>query len=178
MGDSIKELINVFNLNNYAIDNVNTNFAVEDKKKKIVGLFASDTDVEEYLQKVGEKIIKLHCCTREAASNFYNLCYFPFVLGTNANKRCLGEGKMAVELADFISSEVIHNLKLHFVNEFERVVGFKVIAGLKEEGVTEEEARKWLEGTIQVGAMSSPYMCCIAFSDEYFEREGYGSEIF
>ncbi len=180
MSNSVKELVNAFNLNNYAIDKVNTNFTVEDKKKKIVGLFASDTNVEEYLREVGEKVIKLHYRTREAASEYYNLRCFPFVLGTNADKRYLGKGVMAVELADSANKEVIRNLKLHFVNEFERVIGFQVIASLREEGVTEEEARKWAEGTIQVGAISRslPYLCCIAFSDEYFKREEYDSETF
>ncbi|WCR59215.1 MAG: hypothetical protein PG978_000651 [Wolbachia endosymbiont of Ctenocephalides felis wCfeF] len=87
---------------------------------------------------------------------------------------------MEVELADSTDKEVIRNLKLHFINEFERTVGLKVIASLKEEGVAEEEARKWAEGTVQVGAIGkpSPYLYCIAFNDEYFRREGYDSEIF
>ncbi|WCR59216.1 MAG: hypothetical protein PG978_000652 [Wolbachia endosymbiont of Ctenocephalides felis wCfeF] len=87
MSNSVKELVNAFNLNNYAIDKVNTNFTVEDKKKKIVGLFVSDTNVKEYLREVGEKIIKRHYRTREAASEYYNLQYFPFVLGANPSKK-------------------------------------------------------------------------------------------
>lgn len=182
MSNSVKELVNAFNLNNYAIDKVNTNFTVEDKKKKIVGLFASDTNVKEYLREVGEKIIKRHYRTREAASEYYNLQYFPFVLGANPSKKksSIYKGAMEVELADSTDKEVIRNLKLHFINEFERTVGLKVIASLKEEGVAEEEARKWAEGTVQVGAIGkpSPYLYCIAFNDEYFRREGYDSEIF
>ncbi|WP_341812191.1 hypothetical protein [Wolbachia endosymbiont (group A) of Conops quadrifasciatus] len=56
MGNSTKELVNAFNFNNYSSNKINTNFTVEGKK--IVGLFASDTSAEEYLQGIGEEIIK------------------------------------------------------------------------------------------------------------------------
>ncbi|UVW83773.1 hypothetical protein [Wolbachia endosymbiont of Aedes albopictus] len=49
----IKELVKVFNLNNYAC---NTNFTVEGKK--IVGLFASGTDTKEYLRRMEKGIIE------------------------------------------------------------------------------------------------------------------------
>ncbi|MGL9681450.1 MAG: hypothetical protein ACR5K2_00240 [Wolbachia sp.] len=67
---------------------------------------------------------------------------FPFVLGTNADKRYLGKGVVVVKLVDSTNEEVIRHLKLHFVNEFERVIGFKVIENLREERVKEEEERR------------------------------------
>ncbi len=51
----IKELVNAFNLNNYACDKISTNFTVEGKK--IVGLFAGDTNIGEYLRRMEKEII-------------------------------------------------------------------------------------------------------------------------
>lgn len=181
MSNSIKELINAFNLNNYFSDRVNTNFTVEEKDKKIVGLFADGTNVTEYLRGIGEEIIKQQYSGRSVASRYYNLNCFPFALGTNANKRYLGKGVVAVELADSTNNEVIRNLRVHFTNEFKRAVVSKVVACLEDTAeITKKEAHEWVEGTVQIGAMdrSLPYLYCIAFSDEYFKREGYDSETF
>jgi len=177
MGNSTKELVNAFNLNNYACDKISTNFTVEGKK--IVGLFASSTNIGEYLQRMEEKIIKRHYGTREIAGKYYHLNCFPFVLGANPNKEYLDNGIMKVKLADSTNNEVIRNLKVHFANEFERAVGGKVVARLQEEvGITEDEAYEWIKGTVKTGAIGKPYLYCIAFSDEYLEEEGYSLRTF
>ncbi|MDG7052984.1 MAG: hypothetical protein LKM45_03825 [Wolbachia endosymbiont of Alcedoecus sp.] len=181
MSNSIKELISAFNFNNYAFNEVNTNYTV--RNKKIIGLFASDINVGEYLWGIGKKIIKRHCRTKEVASKYYNLNCFPFVLDANSSKKesSAYKGVMEIELADSTSNEVIRNLKVHFVNEFERAVGFKVVARLKEIlGIEEEEAYDWIERTVQTGATdrSSLYLYCIAFDGEYLEEEGYSSKVF
>ncbi|WP_264687823.1 hypothetical protein [Wolbachia endosymbiont (group A) of Sympetrum striolatum] len=167
----IKELVKAFNLNNYTCNKINTNFTVEGKK--IVGLFASNTDTKEYLRGIGEEIIKRHYLGgTEVASRYYNLNCFPFVLGANPDKEDLGNGIVKVKLAGSTNNEVIRNLKVHFANEFERAVGAKVVACLqKEVGITKEEAYEWMEGTVKTGAIGKPYLYCIAFSDEYLERE-------
>lgn len=175
----IKELVNVFNLNNYFSERINTNFTVEGRK--IVGLFADDTDVAEYLHRIGEEIIKQQYSSREVAGRYYNLNYFPFVLGANPNKKKSNiKGVMEVKLADSANREVIHNLKIHLVNEFRRAVILKLIARLqKAVGITEEKAHEWIGETFRIGAIgkSSSYLCCIAFSDEYLKRR-YDSETF
>ncbi|MDR0289218.1 MAG: hypothetical protein LBH78_04170 [Rickettsiales bacterium] len=180
MGISIKELVNAFNLNNYFSDNVYTNFTVEGKK--IVGLFADDTDVIKYLRGIGKEIIKQQYSSREVAGRYYNLNCFPFVLGANPSRKESGiEGVMKVELADSANKEVIHNLKIHFANEFKRAATLKLIARLVVKiGITKEEAHEWVGGAVKIGAFdrSSPYLYCIAFDGEYFEREGYDSETF
>lgn len=183
MSNSIKGLVDAFNVSNYFCDRVNTNFTVEGRK--IVGLFAYGTDVARYLRGVGEEIIKQQYSSREVAGRHYNLDCFPFVLGANANKKYLDKGTVAVELADFTNKGVVHNLKVHLVNEFDRAVGLKVIARLVEEaGITEEEGHEWVRGTIKEGAFdgSNPlrkhYLYCIAFDGGYFEGEGYDSETF
>ncbi|MBA8757119.1 MULTISPECIES: hypothetical protein [Wolbachia] len=175
----IKELVNVFNLNNYFSERINTNFTVEGRK--IVGLFADDTDVAEYLHRIGEEIIKQQYSSREVAGRYYNLNYFPFVLGANPNKKKSNiKGVMEVKLADSANREVIHNLKIHLVNEFRRAVILKLIARLqKAVGITEEKAHEWIGETFRIGAIgkSFSYLCCIAFSDEYLKRR-YDSETF
>ncbi|WP_264330604.1 hypothetical protein [Wolbachia endosymbiont (group B) of Erebia ligea] len=167
---AIKELVNAFNLNNYACDKISTNFTVEGKK--IVGLFASSTNIGEYLQRMEEKIIKRHYVTREIASEFYNFNYFPFVLGANPNKEYLDNGIVKVKLADSTNNEVIRNLKVHFTNEFKRAVRSKVVTCLqKEVGISEEEAYEWVDETVGTGAIGMSYLSCIAFSNEYLKRE-------
>ncbi|WP_353283783.1 hypothetical protein [Wolbachia endosymbiont (group A) of Lypha dubia] len=169
MGNSTKELVNAFNLNNYGIDKVNTNFTVEGKK--IVGLFASGTNTKEYLREIGEEIIKQHYGTKEVASRYYNLNCFPFVLGANPDKEDLGNGIVKVKLADSMDPAVIHNLEIHFANEFKSFVGVKVAARLQEEvKITKKEAYEWIRGTVQTGAIGSPYLYCIAFNNEYLEK--------
>lgn len=175
MGNSTKELVNAFNLNNYGVGNVNTNFTVEGKK--IFGLFASGTNIEEYLQGIGEEIIKQHHGTKEVAGRFYNLNYFPFVLGANPDKEYLSNGIVKVKLADSTNNEVIRNLKVHFANEFKRAVKSKVVARLQKAGITKEGASEWVIGTVKTGVIGSPYLYCIAFSDEYLKRK-YDSETF
>ncbi|NEV49060.1 hypothetical protein EUZ93_00830, partial [Wolbachia pipientis] len=167
MGNSTKELINAFNLNNYACDKISTNFTVEGKK--IVGLFASGTNIGEYLQRMEEKIIKRHYGTREITGKYYHLNCFPFVLGANPNKEYLDNGIVKVKLANSTNDEVIRNLKVHFASEFERVVGGKVIARLQKAGITEDGAYEWIKGTVKTGAIGKPYLYCIAFSDEYLK---------
>ncbi|WP_353273726.1 hypothetical protein [Wolbachia endosymbiont (group A) of Ennomos erosarius] len=172
----IKELVNAFNLNNYGVGNVNTNFTVEGKK--IVGLFASGTNTKEYLREIGEEIIEEHYPSGiEVANRYYNLNCFPFVLGANPDKEDLGNGIVKVKLADSMDPAVIHNLKIHFANEFEGAVGGKVVARLQKAGVTKEEAYEWIRGTVGTGAIGEPYLYCIAFSDEYLKRK-YDSETF
>ncbi|MBC6685684.1 hypothetical protein H9I48_00140 [Wolbachia pipientis] len=169
MGNSTKELVDAFNLNNYGIDKVNTNFTVEGKK--IVGLFASGTNTKEYLREIGEEIIKQHYGTKEVASRYYNLNCFPFVLGANPDKEDLGNGIVKVKLADSMDPAVIHNLEIHFANEFKSFVGVKVAARLQEEvKITKKEAYEWIRGTVQTGAIGSPYLYCIAFNNEYLEK--------
>ncbi|WP_341812192.1 hypothetical protein [Wolbachia endosymbiont (group A) of Conops quadrifasciatus] len=81
---------------------------------------------------------------------------------------------MKVKLADSTNNEVIRNLKVHFANEFEKAVISKVVARLqKEVGRTKEEAYEWIRGTVQTGAIGSPYLYCIAFSNEYLEKRYY-----
>ncbi|WP_353270087.1 hypothetical protein [Wolbachia endosymbiont (group A) of Myopa testacea] len=171
----MKELVNAFNLNNYFSDKINTNFTVEGKK--IVGLFVSGTNTKEYLQRIGEEIIKRHYLGgREVAATFYNLNYFPFV--NNGKEKDIDKNVKKVELTDSTNNEVIHNLKVHFANEFEGIVGSKVATRLqKEVGITKEEAREWMEETVKMGAIGSSYLYCIAFSDEYLKRR-YDSETF
>ncbi|CAN2107340.1 hypothetical protein WWILAPA82_07210 [Wolbachia pipientis] len=177
MGNSTKELVNAFNLNNYGIDKVNTNFTVEGKK--IVGLFASGTNTKEYLRRIGEEIIKQHYSDgTEVASEYYNLNYFPFVLDANPDKEDLGNGIVKVKLADSTDNGVIRNLKVHFANEFEGAVRSKVAALLQElVGITKEQAYEWVNGTVGTGAIGSPYLYCIAFSNEYLKKR-YNSRIF
>ncbi|CCF78245.1 hypothetical protein wOo_06340 [Wolbachia endosymbiont of Onchocerca ochengi] len=182
MGNSIKELVNVFNLNNYFCDRINTNLTVEGKK--IVGSFAHGTNVAEYLHRIGKEIIKQQYLDREVvAGRYYNLNCFPFVLSANTNKKYLDENVIAVELADSTNKEVIRNLKIHLVNELDRAVTLKLIARLVvKTGITEEEGHEWVRGTVKIGAFYGPnplkkhYLYCIAFDGEYFEREGYDSE--
>ncbi|QKX02253.1 hypothetical protein [Wolbachia endosymbiont of Dirofilaria (Dirofilaria) immitis] len=181
MDNSVKGLINVFNLNNYFCDRVNTNLIIEGKK--IIGLFAYGTNVAEYLHRVGKEIIKQQYLDREiVAGRYYNLNCFPFVLSAN-NKKYLDKDVMIVELADSTNKEVIHNLKVHLVNELDRAVTLKLIARLVvETGITEEEGHEWVRGTVKIGAfyghnpLKKHYLYCIAFDGEYFEREGYDSE--
>ncbi len=177
MGNSTKELVNAFNLNNYGIDKVNTNFTVEGKK--IVGLFASGTNTKEYLRRIGEEIIKQHYSDgTEVASEYYNLNYFPFVLDANPDKEDLGNGIVKVKLADSTDNGVIRNLKVHFANEFEGAVRSKVAALLQElVGIMKEQAYEWVNGTVGTGAIGSPYLYCIAFSNEYLKKR-YNSRIF
>ncbi|MCM1001861.1 hypothetical protein [Wolbachia pipientis] len=182
MSNFIKELVNAFNLNNYACGRINTNFTVEGNK--IVGLFKYGTDVARYLRGIGKEIIKRHCITEEKASRYYNLNYFPFVLN-NEEEKYISKDVKKVKLADSTNKEVIRNFQIHFANEFERAVILKVIACLqKEVKITEEEAREWIRGTVKTGAIGEfnplrkRYLYCIAFSDEYFKREGYDSEAF
>lgn len=67
----IKELVKVFNLNNYACNKINTNFTVEGKK--IVGLFASGTDTKEYLRRMEKEIIeRQYLGGSEVARKYYN----------------------------------------------------------------------------------------------------------
>ncbi|WP_250295048.1 hypothetical protein [Wolbachia endosymbiont of Oedothorax gibbosus] len=170
MGNSTKELVNAFNLNNYACDKIDTNFTVEGKE--IVGLFASGTNIGEYLRRIGEEIIKRHYIGgSEVAHKYYNSNCFPFVLGTNLDKEYLDNGIVKVKLADSTNPAVIHNLKIHFANEFKRAVGSKVVARLQKLGVTKEEAYEWIEKTVGTRAIGMPYLYYIAFNDEYFEWE-------
>ncbi|WP_341817061.1 hypothetical protein [Wolbachia endosymbiont (group A) of Agelastica alni] len=177
MGNSTKELVNAFNLNNYGVGNVNTNFTVEGKK--IVGLFASGTNTKEYLRRIGEEIIKQHYSDgTEVASEYYNLNYFPFVLGANPDKEDLGNGIVKVKLADSTDNGVIRNLKVHFANDFEGAVRYKVAALLqKSVGITKEQAYESINGTVGTVAIGSPYLYCIAFSNEYLEKR-YNPRIF
>ncbi|XCA33524.1 MAG: hypothetical protein ABS808_01525 [Wolbachia endosymbiont of Polyergus mexicanus] len=165
----IKELVNAFNLNNYGVVNVNTNFTVEGKK--IVGLFASGTNTEEYLRRIGEEIIKWHYNGEsEVAGEYYNLNYFPFV--NSGKEKYIDENVKKVELTDSTNNEVIRNLKVHFANEFKKAVRSKVAACLqKEVGISEEEAYEWVNETVGTGAIGKPYLYCIAFSNEYLKRE-------
>ncbi|MDR1139150.1 MAG: hypothetical protein LBJ80_02165 [Rickettsiales bacterium] len=180
----VVDLVNAFNLNNYFCDRVNTDFTVDGQK--VVGLFAKGTDVARYLQQVGGEIIKQHYSTREVASEYYNLSCFPFVLSANPSKKESGiKGVMKVKLADSANKEVIHNLKIHLVNEFRRAVKLKVIALLeKEVGITAEEGHEWARRTVRIGAfdesnlLKKDYLYCIAFDGKYLEREGYDSETF
>ncbi|WP_341814786.1 hypothetical protein [Wolbachia endosymbiont (group A) of Chalcis sispes] len=166
----IKELVNAFNLNNYACDKIDTNFTVEGKK--IVGLFASGTNTKEYLRRMEKEIIGRHYGTREIANEYYNLDCFPFVLGANHDEEYLGNGIVKVKLADSTDPAVIHNLKVHFASEFKRAVRSKVAACLqKEVGISEEEAYEWVNETVGTGAIGKPYLYCIAFSNEYLKRE-------
>ncbi|WP_341811313.1 hypothetical protein [Wolbachia endosymbiont (group A) of Oxytorus armatus] len=181
MSNSVEKLVNAFNLNNYFCERVNTNFTV--KGNKIVGLFADDTDVAEYLHRIGEEIIKQHYSSgSEVARKYYNLNYFPFVLGANPSKKKSDiKGVMEVKLADSVNREVIHNLKIHLVNEFRRAVILKLVARLqKAVGITEEKAHEWVGKTFGIAATgkSSSYLYCIVFSDEYLRKEGYDSETF
>ncbi|WP_264702900.1 hypothetical protein [Wolbachia endosymbiont (group A) of Volucella inflata] len=171
----IKELVNAFNLNNYASDKINTNFTVEGKK--IVGLFVSNTNAKEYLRGVGEEIIKRHYSGgSEVARKYYNLNYFPFV--NSGKEKDIDENVKKVELTDSTNNEVIRNLKVHFANEFKRAVEAKVVARLQEEvEISEEEAYEWVNRTVGTGAIGMPYLYCIAFSDEYLKRR-YDSETF
>ncbi|WP_374698745.1 hypothetical protein [Wolbachia endosymbiont (group B) of Limnophora tigrina] len=169
MGNSTKELVNAFNLNNYFSDKINTNFTVEGKK--IVGLFASSTNTKEYLREIGEEIIKQQYGTKEVASRYYNLNCFPFVLGANPDKEYVSNSIVKVKLADSTNNEVIRNLKVHFANEFKRAVKSKVVARLQKAGITKEGASEWVIGTVKIGVIGSPYLYCIAFSDEYLKRE-------
>ncbi|WOE62197.1 hypothetical protein R0F62_03280 [Wolbachia endosymbiont of Drosophila aff. chauvacae BK-2020] len=177
MGNATKELVNAFNLNNYGIDKVNTNFIV--RGKKIVGLFASGTNTKEYLRRIGEEIIKQHYSDgTELASEYYNLNYFPFVLDANPDKEGLDNGIVKVKLADSTDNGVIRNLKVHFANEFEGAVRSKVAALLQAlVGITKEQAYEWVNGIVGTGAIGSPYLYCIAFSNEYLEKR-YNSRIF
>ncbi|BEP31684.1 MAG: hypothetical protein WBIAU1_11620 [Wolbachia endosymbiont of Drosophila biauraria] len=177
MGNSTKELVKAFNLNNYGIDKVNTNFTVEGKK--IVGLFASGANTKEYLRRIGEEIIKQHYSDgTELASEYYNLNCFPFILDTNPDKEDLGNGIVKVKLADSTDNGVIRNLKVHFANEFEGAVRSKVAALLQElVGITKEQAYEWVNGIVGTGAIGSPYLYCIAFSNEYLEKR-YNLRIF
>ncbi|WP_265026414.1 hypothetical protein [Wolbachia endosymbiont (group A) of Bibio marci] len=165
----IKELVNAFNLNNYFSDKINTNFTVE--SKKIVGLFASNTDTKEYLRGIGEEIIKRqYLGGSEVARKYYNLNYFPFV--NSWKEKYIDENVKKVKLTDSTNNEVICNLKVHFANEFKRAVEAKVVACLqKEVGITEEEAYEWINETVGTGAIGRPDLYCIAFSNEYLERE-------
>ncbi len=166
----IKELVNAFNLNNYACDKISTNFTVEGKK--IVGLFAGDTNIGEYLRRMEKEIIGRHYGTREIANEYYNLDCFPFVSGANHDEEYLGNGIVKVKLADSTDPAVIHNLKVHFASEFKRAVRSKVAACLqKEVGISEEEAYEWVNETVGTGAIGKPYLYCIAFSNEYLKRE-------
>ncbi|WP_265033546.1 hypothetical protein [Wolbachia endosymbiont (group A) of Sicus ferrugineus] len=169
MGNSTKELVNAFNLNNYFSNKINTNFTVEGKK--IVGLFASSTNIGEYLRGIGKEIIERHYPSGTVAGAFYNLNCFPFVLGVNPDKKYLDNGTVKVKLADSTNNEVISNLKVHFANEFERAVISKVVACLQKSGITKEEAYEWVRETVQTGAIGSPYLYCMAFSNEYLKRE-------
>ncbi len=177
MSNSTKGLVNAFNLNNYGIDKVNTNFTVGGKK--IVGLFASGVNTKEYLRRIGEEIIKQHYSDgTELASKYYNLNYFPFVLDANPDKEDLGNGIVKVKLADSTDNGVIRNLKVHFANEFEGAVRSKVAALLQGlVGITKEQAYEWVNGIVGTGAIGSPYLYCIAFSNEYLEKR-YNSRIF
>lgn len=170
MGNSTKELVKAFNLNNYFSDKINANFTVEGKK--IVGLFASSTNIGEYLRRIGEEIIERHYLSgTEVARKYYNLDCFPFVLGANADKEDLGNGIVKVKLADSTDPAVIHNLKINFANEFERAVISKVVARLQEEvKITKKEAYEWIRGTVGTGAIGMPYLYCIAFSNVYFGK--------
>ncbi|WP_265035129.1 MULTISPECIES: hypothetical protein [unclassified Wolbachia] len=168
MGNSTKELVNAFNLNNYFSDEINANFTVEGKK--IVGLFASGTNIGEYLRRIGEEIVERHYLSgTKVAGAFYNLNCFPFVLGANPDKEYLGNGIVKVKLADSTDPAVIHNLKINFANEFERAVISKVVARLQKAGITKKEAYEWIKGTVGTGAIGKPYLYCIAFSDEYLD---------
>ncbi|WP_265036795.1 hypothetical protein [Wolbachia endosymbiont (group A) of Anomoia purmunda] len=169
----IKELVNAFNLNNYACGKINTNFTVEGKK--IVGLFASGTNTKEYLRGIGEEIIKRHYSGgSEVARKYYNLNYFPFV--NSGKEKDIDENVKKVELTDSTNNEVIRNLKIHFVQEFEGAVGGKVIACLQQRvGMAEEEACKCIGESAQLGVIRgpSPYLYYISFSDQYFKEEEY-----
>ncbi|WP_264731169.1 hypothetical protein [Wolbachia endosymbiont (group A) of Sphaerophoria taeniata] len=165
----IKELVNAFNLNNYACDKISTNFTVEGKK--IVGLFAGDTNIGEYLRRMEKEIIGRHYGTREIANEYYNLDCFPFVSGANPDKEDLGNGIVKVKLADSKDPAVIHNLKVHLASEFKRAVRSKVAACLQEVGISEKEAYEWVKETVGTGAIGKPYLYCIAFSNQYLKRE-------
>jgi|GEM_PF-7127191 len=180
MGDSIKELINAFNLNNYAIGGINTNFTVEGNK--IIGLFAYNVNVARYLQRVGEEIIKQQYLSREVANEHYNLDCFPFVL--NSEKKEYSGNVKKVKLAD-CDDKVIRNLKIHFANEFKKAVVFKMALLVAEAvQITKEEAREWIGETAKIGAIdeSNPlrkhYLYCIAFDGKYLEEQGCSPAVF
>lgn len=37
-------------------------------------------------------------------------------------------------------------------------------------GITKEQAYEWVNGIVGTGAIGSPYLYCIAFSNEYLEK--------
>ncbi|BET31881.1 hypothetical protein [Wolbachia pipientis] len=181
----VTELVNAFNLNNYFSDNIYTNFTVQGgtkgKNDKIVSSFGCDGNIKKYLKEVREEIINRHYGTEEAADGFYNLNCFPFVFDVGFNKKGKFKGKFinknvkVVELANLMDGEVIHNLKLHFANEFQQLVGTRAIEYLeKMAGMTEEEALKCVRRSVQLERTdrSSPYLYCISFSDRYFKEKG------
>lgn len=177
----VTELVNAFNLNNYFSDNIYTNFTVQDgakrKNDKIVSLFGCDANVKKYLKGVREEIIRRHYGNEEAADGFYNLNCFPFVFNVGFNKKgeFISENMKVVELANLMDDGVIHNLKLHFANQFQQFVGTRTIDYLEKMAeMTEEEALKCVGRSVQLERTdrSSPYLYCVSFGDRYFKEKG------
>ncbi|WP_265023537.1 hypothetical protein [Wolbachia endosymbiont (group A) of Epistrophe grossularia] len=177
----VTELVNAFNLNNYFSDNIYTNFTVQGgtkgKNDKIVSSFGCDGNIKKYLKEVREEIINRHYGTEEAADGFYNLNCFPFVFDVGFNKKgkFINKNVKVVELANLMDGEVIRNLKLHFVNEFQERVEARATGYLEEMArMTEEEALKCVRRSVQLERTdrSSPYLYCISFGDRYFKEKG------
>lgn len=174
----VTELVNAFNLNNYFSDNIYTNFAVQGgtkgKNDKIVSLFGCDGNIKKYLKEIREEIIRQHYSNEEAAGGFYKLNCFPFVFDVDFNKKgkFINQNVKVVELANLTDSEVIHNLKLHFANEFQDHVEAGVTGELKTMGMTKDEALKCVRKSVQLERVDelSPYLYCISFDDGYFKE--------
>ncbi|WP_265022120.1 hypothetical protein [Wolbachia endosymbiont (group A) of Icerya purchasi] len=177
----VTELVNAFNLNNYFSDNIYTNFTVQGgtkgKNDKIVSSFGRDGDIKKYLKEVREEIIRQHYSNEEAAGGFYNLNCLPFVFDVDFNKKgkFINQNVKVVELANLTDSKVIHNLKLHFANEFQERVEAGVTGELKAMGMTKDEALKCVRKSVQLERVGkpSPYLYCISFGDGYFKEIGH-----
>jgi hypothetical protein len=164
-----KELVNIFNLNNYYADNINTNFTVEGGK--VVVLLERDVDVKRYIEGVKKEIMARHGGSEGVTGIFFDLKSFPF----RADERqCVySENGRVKKLVIDVDSKVLFNFKLHFAMEFQRVIELEVIKNLEERGImTEEDSRAYMIESVQPKSIeeNSTYLYYISIDNERFKN--------
>ncbi|WP_353275707.1 hypothetical protein [Wolbachia endosymbiont (group A) of Pipizella viduata] len=110
-----KALLYWFNLNNYALDPLHTNFIV--KNGKIASLIDDSVNVKEYLQKVIDKTKEEYRVNKKEA---YDLNEFPFKFLSNCEKN------QETTVVANISCGALYNLKKLFIQNHEKEVEIKI----------------------------------------------------